>query len=412
VYVSTFGLIPGLVLLPVVAPFFAVDPELGAKPALRASIGKLCASALVSVTAVLLFLMAERHTSRRRALLLAFTYGIGSCAWAVSSQSMWQQTLNQALLAAGALFLLGDVELWGTAALAGAFFGMAAACRATGLIALVAAATHVALIRRRNLLPFLVLALPPLLGVAAYNTHYFGGIFSSGQSLAGHAIAIEKTGSPALWQTPLWLGAIGLLGSPSRGLLVFSPVLAPGLFGLVRVLADRQYAAFRPLAVYTVSTMALQCKWFDWWGGHTYGYRPWLDVVPYLVLFMLPTLDALLRTTARCFVYGALLAWSSLVQALGAFAYDHTWNTRPLYIVRFADNPSPIALFEERKAREAAGSRGGSYVGRVRCDVDLAPCRYRLWSFIDSIIPYSFIHFTHGRHRRLPESWSELGAPL
>jgi hypothetical protein len=32
----------------------------------------------------------------------------------------------------------------------------------------------------------------------------------------------------------------------------------------------------------------VQSKWFDWWGGWTYGYRPWLEAVPVLVLCMIP----------------------------------------------------------------------------------------------------------------------------
>ena len=65
----------------------------------------------------------------------------------------------------------------------------------------------------------------PGAALATYNTYFLGSPFRFGQSEAGHALALEKTGLPGVWQTPLWDGAAGLLLSPSRGLFFFSPFL-------------------------------------------------------------------------------------------------------------------------------------------------------------------------------------------
>ena len=297
-YVSVFGPVPGLMLVPLIAPLYALDHDLHTEPARYASIVKLGSAGLVAGCAVLIFLIASRRTTRGRALLLAATYGLATCAWAVSSQNIWQQTVNQVLLTAGADFFLGDVERRGVAAWAGLFLGAATACRVTSALVLIAAALHLAVHHRRSLLPFVAAALPMLFLTGVYNAYYFGNPLVFAQGLAGPAIAQEKTGSSALWQTPLYVGALGLLASPSRGLLIFSPVLAPAGWGLVRSIADPAWRSLRALGLAAFATMALQCAWFDWWGGHAYGYRPWLDVMPYLVLLLLPVLDELTTDAA------------------------------------------------------------------------------------------------------------------
>src|SRR6185295_17774960 len=88
-YVNVFGPVPGLALLPFVAPFYAFDHEIHRKGLLRLKVAKVGSASMVAATAVSIFLAAASYLSRRRALLLALVYGVGTCAWAVSSQNIW-----------------------------------------------------------------------------------------------------------------------------------------------------------------------------------------------------------------------------------------------------------------------------------------------------------------------------------
>jgi hypothetical protein len=405
-YVSAFGPVPGVMLLPLIAPFYALDHDLHIDQARYASIVKLGSAGLVAGCAALILLIAWRRTTRGRALLLAATYGLATCAWAVSSQNIWQQTANQFLLTAGAYFFLSDGERRGEMAWAGLFLGAATACRITSALVLGAAALHLAIYHRRSLLPFVAAAVPMLILIGVHNAYYFGNPLTFAQALAGPPIALEKTGSPELWTTPIYVGALGLLASPSRGLLIFSPVLAPAGWGLARSIADPAWRSLRALGLAALVTMALQCKWFDWWGGHAYGYRPWLDVVPFVVLLLLPVIDELTATRLRRALFGAAFAWSASVQALGAWAYDRTWNTRALHVVRLPDDPNPVLLLEEYEARDLAEASGGSYVGPAGCDVDRAICRYRLWSLSDNMIGYYLRHFSESHKHRWRARWT------
>jgi hypothetical protein len=407
-YVSTFGPIPAFFLVPVMGPFYAFDHKIAWKHPLKTSIAKLDASMLVAATAVLLFFIALRYLSRTRALIVALIYGLATIAWAVSSQNMWQQTVNQFLLTVGAFFFLGSVEKRHVAALSGLAFGAAVACRATGAIFYAAVVVYLFVHERKSVVPFLVGSLPVPILIAIYNAHYFGSPLSFAQELVGHTIAKEKTGSPKLWQTPIYEGATGLLFSPSRGLVIFSPILIPAFWGAYRVFQERRFGPFRPLTLAALATMALQCRWFDWWGGWTYGYRPWIDVVPYLVLLMIPMLERMLVTRLRQAAFAAAFAWSAFVEALGAYSYDRSWNIRTLYVVRFPQEPKPVGLFDEDQARKVAELGNGVYLGPSRCDIDLVYCRHRLWSFRDSIIMYQYRLFGEARSRRLPPGWDLL----
>lgn len=410
-YVSTFGPIPGILSIPVAAVFRALDHSIVDKLFLKLAVAKLTASLLVAGCAVLVFLSALRFVARREALALGLLYGIGSCAWAISSQTLWQQSVTQLFLALGAFFFLREGGKREHAALAGLAFGAATATRVTGLLVLGSVAVYLLIYERHRLPAFVIGALPAPIAIGAYNFHFFGSPLVFAQELVGHRIALEKTGSAELWQTPIFKGLIGLLVSPSRGLLIFSPLLALGLWGMVRAWRDARYRSLRPLVASAAVMMLLQCKWFDWWGGWAYGYRPWLDVVPFLVLFTLPLVPEVTASPRRIALCGALFVWGVAVQALGAWAYDRTWNERVLFVTKFPNRERATPYLDEESARAAAEDHGGSYLGPTRCNIDFDYCRRRLWSVSDSVLVYALTHLAESRARRLPSGWADLGAP-
>lgn len=410
VYLSVFGPIPGLTFTPLVALLKALDPNFGSNALLLLSAAKLHAALLVAASAALLYLTAVRFVSQKNALLVAGAYGLGTCAWSIASQTLWQQTASTFFLCLGLHALLRPALRPRDALLSGFVFGTAAACRPT-LALFLFAAIYVAWKERRALfLPTLVAlaSLVPLSAIGAYNAYYFGSALAFGQQSAGHAVAFAKTGSPNLWQTPLGVGALGLLASPSRGLLVFSPFAAFSLLGAVRAFGNAHYRALRPVVLASAGVMAVQCKWFDWWGGWTYGYRPWLDAVPMLALCLLPALESIRATPVRRRVFAGMLAWSFFVQLLGALTYDKSWNARKLFVVAPRYTTEVSALYDESGAFEYSNRTGQNYLGPTYCNVDVDYCRYRLWSFRDSIIGYYLGRFGESRRNRFPTAWRTL----
>ena len=356
-YASAFGPAAGLTALPAAATAKMLGADLGdAYVMFRAA--KWTAAFLTAASAAMLFVTALGFTTPGRAIVLAALYAFGTCVWTISAQSLWQQTAEIFFVMLGVLCLVRGRNVLTRGLVAGLAFAAATACRPTaGLIGL-AAATYLAIDDRRSLSTFLLAGLPVGLALVAYNVHYFGSPFDFGQLTAGSAQALAKTGSARLWQTPPWVGAAGLLFSPSRGLLIYSPFLAAALAGAIVVWKAERYRALRFLTVAVPLLWLPAFAWFDWWGGWTYGYRPIVDTAPLLALLCIPVLQALQRPAIRV-AFALAATWSVFVQALGALAYTpQGWNALPL---------------------EPSGTPA---------NIDLPEYRDRLWSFRDWQIGY------------------------
>lgn len=408
VYVNTFGPVPGLTLFPLVWLLDKLDPAFGTKFELGLAVAKLHASMLVAASAVLLYWMARRFASEKGSLAVALTFGLGTCAWAIASQNLWQQTVSIFFLCAGALPLIRWPERSLPTALSGLAFGVAIACRPTSLVLVLAVGVYRALYLRKTVAPFVLGLLPAPLAIGAYNAHFFGNPFTFAQSVIGHQMAKAKTGSDALWQTPFYVGLAGLLASPSRGLLIFSPVIAFAGKGVVTIWRDRRYLVLRPLTVGMAWMMFVQCLWFDWWGGWAYGYRPWLDATPIIALCLAPVIDDVFRTKWQRAAFAAAFAWSVGVQFVGAFSYDKSWNDREIFVVRLPGARKPFAILNEPEARSFAKTNHGTYLGPSFCNIDYSYCRSRLWSVRDSMLIYYVTHFRQTRRERFHLAWRQL----
>jgi len=408
VYVNTYGPASGLTLLPLMSILYAIDRDIGVKERLLLSAAKLHASTLVALSAIFIFFIATRFVSTGQAFFISLLYGFGTCVWSISSQNIWQQTVNLFFIIIGVFFLIKIDKRSAFGALSGLMFGAAMASRMTSLLLLVSVFIYLALYHRRSAVYFALTAwiFPAL--IAWYNHYYFDSIFTFGQSVVGEELAIEKTGNPDVWQTPLWYGALGQLISPSRGLFVFSPFLIFSFWGVFRVWRDSTYRVLRPLTLGSAAIACIQFKWFDWWGGWTYGYRPLVDLVPLLMLFMIPVISTILRKKLIASVFVLTFAWSVFVQALGAMSYDKVgWNERQAYSVLLPGWDRRI-LFSQDEAMNLVREHGGEFVGSHGCNMDYKFCRHRLWSIEDNQIWYYMTHYSEAREKRLAPGWEQL----
>jgi hypothetical protein len=372
-FVGAFGPLAGLTAVPLVALGRASGLFPNSDTPTLWALGRITATLLVAGSVALLYLTAAGSVSRTQALLLAAAYGAGTCVWVISSQSVWQQTPEIFFLSLGLFALLRLPGPWIRGAVAGLAFSLAFACRPTAAIVAAVAGTWLLLSDREASAAYALATLPAIGAMLTYNAYYFGSPLDFGQLAAGAGVAEYKTGSPDLWQTPLWLGAAGLLISPSRGLLVYSPFLAAAFAGAVLVWKDPRYRDLRFLTVAVLALWIPAFLWFDWWGGWAYGYRPIVDSVPLLVILCVPVVDWILARPAWRAAFVALVAWSVLVQVLGAFAYSpEGWNAKVI------DSSGTLA------------------------DVDRPAYRGRLWSFSDWQIGYLIAHFQRARAEREP----------
>ncbi|MCK5706652.1 MAG: hypothetical protein KAI43_03280 [Candidatus Aureabacteria bacterium] len=128
-----------------------------------------------------------------------------------------------------------------------------------------------------------------------------------------------------------WIGLAGLLISPARGILVFSPIFIFSFIYLFYILFTKKHdPIFKYLAVSVILLIILYAKWGMWWGGWTFGYRLLIELIPPLILFLALFWEDLIEKKLylkRIFFVSLLL--SIYIHSLGAFIYPSDFNYAP-----------------------------------------------------------------------------------
>ena len=275
---------------------------------------RIAAATIAAASVGFVFLAATAIGSTRVAVGVALAYGLGSNTWTVSSQALWQHGLAELGLAGLSFFLLAPVRRR-TAVAAGAFAALGVLARPTMLVFALVALVFMWRERRAQLIPFLSL---PILGAGsllAYNIRL----------LNVAAFARPPLGA---FRWPRWDAFFGLLVSPNRGLLIYTPAAALAIPTLCRPgRAAPRWLAYAPFGV--AGYLLLYSAWSGWWGGHCYGPRFLTDALPAIALCAVPVVERLCRSGPGRLLLLALALWGLLVQAIGTYCDDNSWNALP-----------------------------------------------------------------------------------
>ena len=237
--------------------------------------GKLAASLFSALAAGVLYLALGRRYPTRDAAWAAVVFALGTSVWS-TSQALWQHPAAVLFLSLAVLFWLkaDDGERhW--AARAGLPLAMALVARPAD-VALVGVLGLAFALRWPKELPRLLLwGLSPLLFVLAYQWRYFGSPFEHGFS-----------GSLGRFSEPWGEGQLGLLVSPAKGLLVFTPVALVAAVGLVRAFRRGERSLSGALGLAVLAHLLLMGRWTEWHGGECWGPRMMTDALPLIFLFL------------------------------------------------------------------------------------------------------------------------------
>jgi len=216
-------------------------------------------------------------------LLVALSAAFGTSIWSSASRSLWPQ--NWAVfLTSIAIWILLSRSI--TPLLLGTVLAWSCLVRPQ-MIPDVAAITAYLLVQyqRPFLWRYVVAGAFWAIPVCAMVRYFTGGLFSALYSAGMLDFPHE-----------FWWRLYGVLLSPSRGLLVFSPVVLIPLYLTIRywkVLPERRLAI---LALVIVGIhLVMLSSWITWWGGGSYGPRLLLEAVPWLVLLAILGLRAFLE---------------------------------------------------------------------------------------------------------------------
>ncbi len=300
------------------------------QPELEAAMQLRLAAWLTAAIVAFTFLALRCLLPLWPALGLAIALGVSTPLWSTSSRAVWSSTWALALLAV-LIWHLVHVEIrkvrlqpeWTATLCAWMWF-----CRPTFALQAAAVAVWV-LWRQRAQLPRLALAGGVWLALFLERSH----------AHTGHWLpSYYRHASPRL--STFVGGFYGVMASPSRGLLVYSPALLAGLVLLYRTRGRWPMPSLVWVALaISAGHLLFLGAYPNWWGGHSYGARLSVDILPWLALACGAGLSAWLTTRDRKKDTGRMgLVITLALTILGVWMHQRgtyerdawRWNTRPL----------------------------------------------------------------------------------
>ena len=278
-------------------------------------IAKLAAAFITALAVLMFFFCVRELADARTSAALALVFALGTSAFSTASQALWQQTPSLLFQIIGIWFLLRGRRKGAYAVAPAAFFFSAAtASRVNDGLAAMLFTAFVLLKYRAAFLRWVLWAIPPALFFFSYNAIYNGSplVFGYQDGILQYTVA------------PRLDALLGLFISPSRGLFVYSPFLVFAIPGLWLAWRDRDRLFYVFCTLASAATILVLILWEYWDGGWGYGARMLTDVLPYLMLLLIP-IFAQLQGLSRLTFWG-FAVYAAVLQAFGLWDYGVRWH--------------------------------------------------------------------------------------
>jgi hypothetical protein len=322
-YLSAFPIMTAVVAAPI---YFL--PVIVGMPATWENViflSHLSSSLIVALAGYFLYRLLKKHTSlpEHQALLVTGIYLFGTINYALISQSMWQHGTVQLFLLLAIYFFMEALQKPSACNyfISGLTGGLAILSRPTAVLAFLLLFLLLTVRNRVTKIEFIKLNSILAFGFALcalfflwYNQTYYLDISNQGYS------------SQLLtsWQSPFPISLIGVWLSPSKGILVYSPIFIFSLIGFVLSFKKRDTVYLTFGLIFFLHTLAISL-WKHWYGGWSFGYRMSSDVLPFIVLLLVPFLESPLYNKLKSWFIAALVV-SVSIQVLGIIFFDGIWH--------------------------------------------------------------------------------------
>ncbi len=289
----------------------------------------LLVALLMAITGAVFYFTSRLVLPVTLSVIVAIGGSLGTQIWSTASRALWSDSWGILLFAIAVFVLLAaevkkrpiDPVLLATL-LSWTYF-----VRPTSNLPILGITVYVAVCHRKKLLPFLLTGAVWLAVFVGYSWYHFGKLMPNYYLARRLSFNI------------FFEALLGHLVSPSRGLLIYVPVLGFVAWLLIRYRRTMAQRRLLWLSLFVLGSHMIVISGFDhWWGGFCYGSRLTTSLVPWFVLLAIIALDAMLKAhtgnlrlwSLQSAVGMLLLVVSILINARGATARETwKWNVYP-----------------------------------------------------------------------------------
>lgn len=291
-------------------------------------LAKLSASVIASLSGVLFYLtMLKMTASQRFALLSALCYSLATSTWTISAQGLWDHTSGQFFNAAALFCVISARDDKRYLIPCGAACALAVTSRWNNLIPVLAISAYILFAYRKEAWKFLLFPLVISIWHLSLNLAHFGSIVGGAEVLLKQTSV--RQGIFGGWSGSFTEGLAGVLISPSRGLIIFSPWLIFCFAGIIQVWRRNEDHLFKYISVGILFTILFFSKYTIWWGGLCYGPRFFVDIMPFMCIYIYFLRDQIIKMRSVRSLLVLFVVLSLVTQIIGAFCYSFSWYYEP-----------------------------------------------------------------------------------
>lgn len=339
-YYSIRPIWTSLLALPVYIPVRVLNLEIDIE--LIRVMSRIGGAFIVALSCGFFYLILDKLLKKSASkIFLLITYAFATNSLSTNSQGLWQHGASQLFLSVAILTLLNKRYF-----LTGLLLGLATVSRPTNLLSFAIIGIYLLWIFYKQNSHFLdlkkIFNLEKLLTPErkALALYILGGLLAIALEFGLNKILFNVADNAAYgdqlngWKNNIFEGFAGLWLSPSKGIFFNSPILIFILYGyysLFKNLKNKRLSTTEniliPAAKITFLHTFIMGWWYSWYGGYSWGYRMASDVLPFIVLMMIPFMrDFFEKGKLRVLSFTLLVL--SILNHLASFVFfDGIWHT-------------------------------------------------------------------------------------
>jgi len=315
-YLSFFPVVAPILSLPVFSLVYVFKLPINFE--VLGILGKISAMIMVSLSVVYMYkILLQLDSGKKWALRLTLIYAFATNVFAHSSQSLWHNPATHLLLNMGIYFFLKISDSCSKVYIfiAGMLLSLSVVNRPTnavivGLLSLYFLFKY----KFKHFGYFIIAVLIPLVLYYIYNNHYF--ISFENQGYITQFIRNMTARFPE--------SLLGSLFSPSKGIFIYTPIFFFSIIGLILSIKAKNWF-YITIGTIIVLYILILSKWNHWYGGYSFGYRMFVDLIPLFIILLVPYIKSdYYKKTKVIFVISVI--WSFMIQLMGVAFFDGIWH--------------------------------------------------------------------------------------